>query len=128
MNVPFEIRGPLTFSSPKYMASTEEAYLRNLENFNKVEKFYSEAQKIEGLTIIPNNENWDMVLSEEKDWEEEDRHYGMYNMFVDQGTGRFNALNIFFAAFSAKSVSYGGSKKTISTFIFSVFNFSKTFS
>ena len=96
MNVPYEKLGPLTFSNPRFLASSDEKYQENLKLFNSVETFYNEAKKINTLTLIPNQFNWDIVLSEPKEWEISDKTYGQHSMFVDHGNDSYDTVNAYF--------------------------------
>ena len=56
-----------------------------VRQFEMVEEFFEKAKQIEGLTIIVNENNLDIELNEEKDWDEEDKVIGEHAMFNQNG-------------------------------------------
>jgi len=56
-----------------------------VRQFEMVEEFFEKAKQIEGLTIIVNENNTNIELLEEKDWDEEDKVIGEHTMFNQNG-------------------------------------------
>ncbi|MBO5037817.1 MAG: hypothetical protein J6D42_12160 [Clostridia bacterium] len=56
-----------------------------VRQFEMVGEFFEKAKQIEGLTIIVNENDLDIELNEEKDWDEEDKVIGEYAMFNQNG-------------------------------------------
>ncbi|MBO5036316.1 MAG: ABC transporter permease [Clostridia bacterium] len=81
-NAPQKKRSALTLSTPYFLASTDEELQENLKIFEQTEKFYNEVSKIEGLTIIENQDNWELPLIEPKEWEEIDKKMSEHGMFA----------------------------------------------
>ena len=91
-NAPQDKQVALLFSDIKKNGKIVPEYV---ELFEQVEKFYNEAKKIDGLNIITNDFDLHIVLEEPKNWDEEDKLNGTYNMFKPSSVPNYEALNAY---------------------------------
>ncbi|MBQ4627703.1 MAG: ABC transporter permease [Clostridia bacterium] len=61
-----------------------------------MDTFYNEAQKIDGLLIMPNLVEDPIVLDNPKEWKEEDKKLGGHMMFNLNDNGSFSKINTYF--------------------------------
>ena len=88
-NVPSDIILPLVGSRIKNEKT-------DIELFEKLDTFYNEVQKIDGLLLMPNHSEAPIILNNPKEWDEEDKKFGEHMMFDVNDRGSFSRVNTLF--------------------------------
>ncbi|MBQ6172535.1 MAG: ABC transporter permease [Clostridia bacterium] len=93
LNVPYDVRSSLLFSTIRKNGEDVPEYI---ELFKRIDGFYNDALKIDGLTLMTAREGAFFSLSEIKDWQDEDKYEGDQSIFAIDTRHEYRMLNTYY--------------------------------